>query len=160
MKDPILPLDGHCRCGATHIRITQPPLLTAACHCTGCQRMSASAFSLSAAIPAEGFAVTQGEPVAGGAGQDMHYFCGACLSWMFTRPPGLDWFVNVRPTMFIATDWFAPFVETYTIDRMVWAPSVAPHSFLQIPDMDGYARLTADYARAVGRGEEPTLPVP
>jgi len=26
-----------------------------ACHCTGCQRMSASAFSLSLAIPAPGF---------------------------------------------------------------------------------------------------------
>ena len=53
-----LPWDGGCRCGQTRIRVSQPPLLAAACHCTGCQRMSASAFSLTLAIPSEGFDVT------------------------------------------------------------------------------------------------------
>ena len=45
---------------------TAPPLLTMACHCTGCQRMTGSAFSLSAAFPSDGFTVTQGDPVIGG----------------------------------------------------------------------------------------------
>lgn len=151
MNDPALPLDGHCRCGETRIRITLPPLLTAACHCTGCQRMSASAFSLSVAIPAEGFAVTQGQPVPGGAARDMHYFCPTCLSWMFTRPPGLDWFVNVRPTMFVDTGWFEPFTETYCDERLPWAPSVAPQSFGGLPAMEDYERLIRAYAEAVGR---------
>lgn len=57
---------GQCRCGQVRFTVSQAPLLTMACHCRGCQRMSASAFSLSAAIPLEGFAVTQGEPVIGG----------------------------------------------------------------------------------------------
>ena len=39
--------------------------MTAACHCAGCQRMSASAFSLTAMVPAA-LAVTQGNTVAGG----------------------------------------------------------------------------------------------
>src|SRR5690606_35371104 len=39
---------------------------TGACHCAGCQRMTASAFSLSAAIPTDGFEVTKGESVKGG----------------------------------------------------------------------------------------------
>ena len=41
-----LPWNGGCRCGAVRLRVTKPPLLAAACHCTGCQSMSASAFSL------------------------------------------------------------------------------------------------------------------
>jgi len=62
------------------------PLLAMACHCTGCQRMSASAFSLSAAIPTAGFAVLKGEPVLGGLhGAAHHYFCPHCMSWVFTR---------------------------------------------------------------------------
>lgn len=151
MHDPALPLDGQCRCGATRIRITAPPLLTAACHCAGCQGMSASAFSLSAAIPTEGFAVIVGETVLGGLSKDMHHFCPHCLTWMFTRPVGLDFFVNVRPTMFAETGWFAPFVEIFTAEKMAFAPAVAPNSFAGMPDMAGYQQLTADYAKAVGR---------
>ena len=81
--------------------ITAPPLLTMACHCTGCQRMTASAFSLSAAIPAGSFTITQGEPVLGGMrnATTHHFFCPRCMSWMFTRSQGMDWFVNLRATM-------------------------------------------------------------
>ena len=95
-----LPAEGGCRCGRVRLKISAKPILTMACHCTGCQRMSSSAYSLSAAIPSEGFEVTQGEPVIGGLhGASRHYFCGYCMSWMFTRPEGMDWFVNLRPTM-------------------------------------------------------------
>ena len=75
MKDWKLPWEGGCRCGEVRFRVSAPPLLTAACHCTGCQRMSSSAYSLSAAIPSDGFEVTQGEPVLGGLkGSTRHYF--------------------------------------------------------------------------------------
>ena len=100
MTQPTLPMDGGCRCGQVRLRISAPPLLTMACHCTGCQTMSASAFSLSALIPAQAFAVIKGEPVIGGLhGAARHYFCPHCMSWMFTRMQGLDAFVNLRPTM-------------------------------------------------------------
>ena len=77
--------------------------------------MSASAFSLSAAIPAEGFAVTAGEPVIGGLhGATRHFFCPHCMSWMFTRPEGMDWFVNLRADDARRPGWFAPLIETWT----------------------------------------------
>src|SRR5882757_8927579 len=70
-----LPSHGHCRCGEVQIRISAQPMLTMACHCKGCQRMSASAFSLSAAFPADKFLITQGEPVIGGIhGPAGHHF--------------------------------------------------------------------------------------
>ena len=100
MKDPKLPVEGGCRCDQVRIKVSAPPLLTMACHCTGCQKMTSSAYSLSAAIPAEGFEVIRGEPVVGGLhGASRHFFCPHCMSWMFTRPEGLDWFVNIRSTM-------------------------------------------------------------
>src|SRR6185437_11449420 len=61
------PSDGQCRCGDVRIRISARPILTMACHCKGCQRMSSSAFSLSAAVPTTGFEVIRGQPVLGGA---------------------------------------------------------------------------------------------
>ncbi|MDP3174465.1 MAG: GFA family protein [Phenylobacterium sp.] len=70
-----LPWTGACRCAQVRLTISAPPLLTMACHCTECQKMTSSAFSLSAAIPADGFAVVQGEPVIGGLhGASRHYF--------------------------------------------------------------------------------------
>jgi hypothetical protein len=94
-------LEGQCRCGKVRIKTSAPPLLTMACHCTGCQRMSASAFSLSAAFPVASFSVSQGETVIGGLhGPAGHHFCAHCKSWMFTRSEGMEWFVNVRPAMF------------------------------------------------------------
>lgn len=105
-----LPAEGGCRCGRVRLKISAKPLLTMACHCTGCQRMSASAYSLSAAIPSDGFEIMQGEPVIGGLhGASRHYFCPYCMSWIFTRPEGLDWFVNLRPTMLDEPGWFTPF---------------------------------------------------
>jgi hypothetical protein len=145
--------EGGCRCGEVRLAITAPPLLTMACHCTGCQRMSASAYSLSAAIPSDGFAVTEGEPVIGGLrGATRHYFCPRCMSWMFTRPEGLDMFVNLRPTMLDDVGWFAPFIETMTSEKLPWANTPAVHSFVRFPPMDRYERLIAEYkAQATDR---------
>lgn len=57
-----LPCEGSCRCGQVRLKINAKPLLTMACHCTGCQRMTAGPYSLSAAIPSEGFEVTEESP--------------------------------------------------------------------------------------------------
>jgi hypothetical protein len=57
MSDWKLPWEGGCLCGEIRFRVSAPPLLTMACHCRGCQKLSASAYSLTIAVPSEGFAV-------------------------------------------------------------------------------------------------------
>jgi len=155
MNDWNLPWEGGCRCGAVRIRVTMPPLLAMACHCSGCQAMSASAFSLSLAIPAEGFDVIEGEPILGGLNRDMHHFCPRCMTWMFTRPPGLDWFVNLRPSLLDDHSWFAPFVETWTGEKLPWAATAARHSYETAPDLAAFEPLikafAAEGARPGGR---------
>ena len=147
MEEWKLPWDGGCRCGATRIRVTKPPMLTMACHCAGCQRMSASAFSLSAAIPSAGFAVAAGAPVVGGLhGAARHEFCPHCKSWMFTRPAGMDAFVNLRPTMLDDPAWFSPFVETYTCEKLPWATTPAVRSFEKFPALEDFEGLIKAYA--------------
>ena len=146
MSQPTLPWMGGCRCGQVRVKVSAPPLMTMACHCTGCQKMSASAYSLSAAIPSEGFEITQGEPVIGGLhGASRHYFCPHCMSWMFTRPEGVDFFVNLRPTMLDDTSWFTPFIETFTSEKLPWATTGAPHSYETFPPYEAFDRLIQDY---------------
>lgn len=145
-----LPWEGGCRCGRMRMRISAPPILTMACHCRGCQRMSASAFSLGAAIPSEGFSVIQGEPVIGGLhGANRHYCCPYCMSWIFTRAHGIDHFVNLRPTMLDDASWFVPFIETCTSERLPWAITSAVHSFETFPPAADWAGLMAEYAKQV-----------
>jgi hypothetical protein len=138
-----LPMEGGCRCDRVRIRVTQGPLMTMACHCLGCQRMSSSAFSLTAMFMADAFEVAKGEVVIGGLhGPDaQHYFCAHCMTWMFTRPAVAPHVVNVRPTMFDDHAWFAPFVESFTKTKLPWAVTGAVHSFEEFPPMDAYEGL-------------------
>lgn len=142
------PWEGGCRCGQVRVKVTAPPLLSMACHCTGCQRMTASAFSLSVAIPEAGFAVTAGEPVVGGlhGEQVRHFFCPHCMSWVFSRMAGDLGFVNVRTTMLDDPTLFPPFVETYTSEKLAWAQTPARHSYPQFPPFEAYEGLIRDYA--------------
>ena len=110
----LFPREGGCRCGAVRFRVTAAPMLTMACHCRGCQRMTGGPYSLSAAIPTPAFEVTQGEPVPGGMKSEArHHFCPSCMSWMFTTAAGMP-FVNVRSTMLDDPEGFEPFVSAST----------------------------------------------
>jgi len=148
-----LPWEGGCRCGKVRVQVSAPPLLASACHCAGCQTMSASAYSLSIAIPSDGFAVVSGEPVIRGLnGMSRHHFCGWCMSWMFTRIEGLDDFVNLRPTMLDRHGWFVPFVEFCTDEKLSWVTTAAVHSYPAIPPVSEFAMLVEQYsARGVCR---------
>jgi hypothetical protein len=142
-----LPWTARCRCGQVEMRITEPPIVTMTCHCRGCQRMSASAFSLSILVPSSGFAVTAGEPVIGGMhGASRHHHCGHCKSWLFTRPDGMDQLVNVRATMLDDARWYAPFVETETAEALPWAKTGAKYSFERIPGLEVWGPIVADFA--------------
>ena len=112
--------------------------------------MTASAFSLSAMFPAEGFEVVQGEPVRGGAhteGID-HYHCPHCKSWIFTRAAVLPNFVNVRSTMFDVPEWSQPFAETMTCEKLSWVTTPATYSYEGFPPPEDFMTLLQDYATA------------
>ena len=147
-----LPWEGGCRCGEVRFRVTEPPLLATACHCLGCQRLAASAFSLTLMLPASGFEITRGEPTQGGLYPSFRQFhCPACKSWMFTRanPPGAD--VGLRPTMLDDHAWFAPFAEWQTGEKLSWAVTGAPHAFPRWPEAADLDRLVAAYAAEAAR---------
>ncbi len=109
--------------------------------------MTASAYSLTIAVPSEGFTVTHGEPVIGGLhGEHQHFHCDYCKSWMFTKPEGLDAFVNVRSTLIEGHADLEPFVETLTDEKLPWATTPAKHSYGQYPGPESYPQLMAEFA--------------
>jgi hypothetical protein len=124
-----------------------------ACHCTGCQRMTGGAFSLSALYDAGKFEVTAGEPAVGGMhGPLRHMFCPYCMSWLFTLMEGMEAFASVRATMLDNAHAFTPSIETYTIEMLPWALTPAIHRFERFPPAEAYPSLIAEFARQSAGG--------
>lgn len=144
------PVDGACMCGEVHVRVVAPPMITMACHCTGCQKLSASAFSLTAMFSPDAFTITKGAPQIGALhGANPYYFCPRCLNWLYTAPAGAP-IVNVRPALFKIPAWSTPFIESYVSEKLPWATTSAKHSFDKFPGMEQYGRLLAEYAALQG----------
>lgn len=147
MDDWKLPWEGGCRCGEVRFRVTAPPLLASACHCAGCQKMTASAFALSLGLRADGFEITRGETVLGGLRREpKHHHCPACKSWMFTRPSDMPDLVNLRAAMLDEHAWFRPFVEFHRREGFPWAATGARRSFDTVPEMAAFGALLREYA--------------
>ena len=141
-----LPVEGSCMCGQVRMRVSAPPIMTAACHCRGCQRLSASAFSLTAMIPAEGVKVIGETAIGALHGPSNYEYCPRCLNWLITRPAGMP-FVNVRPTMFDIPAWSTPFMETCVSEKLSWATTAAQRSFDQYPAEEDYGPLMQAFAQ-------------
>ena len=144
-----LPWEGGCRCGQVRLRVMKAPLLAGACHCTGCQSMTASAFSLSLGLPADGLDITKGEDklVPGGVQQESrHMFCSFCKTWMFTRPAGMDWLVNLRASMLDDHSWFEPFAEFWTREKLPWVKTPAQYSYEALPEESAWESLMKAFA--------------
>jgi hypothetical protein len=143
---------GQCRCGATRIEASGAPLVTMACHCVGCQRMTGGAYSVSSFYPADRFVVREGRTVRGGmkTGPD-HEFCPECLSWMFTTAKQIEGFVNVRSTMFDDAPLHRPYVEMFRAEALPGAGSGAVQSYDRFPQESEFPELIAAYSGWDGR---------
>ena len=70
------------------------------------------------------------------------------MSWLFTRPEGLDAFVNVRSPMLDDAAAWPPYIEVWTREKLPGASSGASRSYETVPEDDSWPELLADYARA------------
>jgi hypothetical protein len=68
------------------------------------------------------------------------------MSWLFTRPEGMDEFVNVRSAMLEDFQHYRPFIETYLDEKIAWAVTGAVHSFKTFPPQELFAGLLKEYA--------------
>ncbi|MGO7907073.1 GFA family protein [Rhizobium leguminosarum] len=140
------PLRGSCLCGKVGIEISEPALMTMACHCRGCQKLTSSAFSLCVSIPTTGFRATGIEPVVGALhGDTRHLYCPYCKNWLYSLPAGVESYVNVHPTSFDNIEWLSPFVEVHIAEKLAWATTPAMHSFKVFPDPKTFRQLVEEF---------------
>src|SRR5450755_2660354 len=103
---------GSCLCGKTSFTLTGPEPTIAICHCTHCQKQTASAFSLVAIAPRANFAVVG--PMRkyvdkGDSGNVVNrWFCGECGSPIMTEIEVSPDTAYIKAGAFDKTDWLKP----------------------------------------------------
>jgi hypothetical protein len=120
-----LPLEGGCRCGRIGLRVTQAPTFSFACHCTDCQTLSGSAFSLGLAVADRGVEVRGETHVWAKTAESGHtsraHTCPDCTTWLFTRTESTPGVTVLRPSALQDHSWFRPIAQIYTRSAMPWA---------------------------------------
>ena len=99
MGEKMMPVTGGCLCGAVRYEASQPPQRAEYCHCRMCQKHTGSAFGVYAAIRAESFRITLGEPKFYKSSDIAERgFCADCGSSLMNRyfdPDNSDVWVGV-----------------------------------------------------------------
>ena len=125
MANVSLPIEGGCQCGALRYEITASPLTIYCCHCTNCQKITGSAFVLSAAVPEQAFGFTKGNPGKtewkSDAGNDRYgLYCRDCgCRIAHGQTPSIGVF-SVRAGTFDDTSWLAPAGHIWTKSAQPW----------------------------------------
>ncbi len=158
MAPPPLPWSGGCQCGAVRYRVTAMPLTVYCCHCTECQRQSASAFGMSMRLPRAGLSIDwsamkrRSRTARSGAVLDGH-FCPDCGVRLVHAREGRD-AVNVKAGTLDDTAWIEPVGHIWTASAQPWIrfdPDMITFDG-QPPDDDA---LVAAFSARCGAGDRP-----
>lgn len=120
-----LPLAGGCFCGALRYELSAPPLMIYNCHCTNCQKITGSAFTVAATVLESALAFTKGEPKrvfwkADSGNERFGLFCGACGSRIANGQTPSIGVLSLRAGTFDDTSWVEPVGDIWTKSAQGW----------------------------------------
>jgi hypothetical protein len=118
-----LPQTGGCQCGKIRYEVTEAPQLVYTCHCTECQRLTGSAFSLGAIVPEAAFRISGIEPrplqrVADSGRVNTRFVCPECATWVHSAPR--DGLMRFRAGTLDDRSWLLPTRHIWTRSKQPW----------------------------------------
>ncbi len=119
------PYTGGCQCGAVRYEITAEPLTLYACHCTDCQKQSASAFGMTFRIKDESLEITKGttrewHTVADSGNEKVAHFCGDCGTRLYNAPARHPGALSIKAGTLDDTSWLKPVGSVWTRSAQPW----------------------------------------
>ena len=119
------PYPGGCLCGTIRYEFNAEPATVYTCHCTECQKVSASAFGISVRVMAEDFQITKGEPatfdtIADSGRVKTGLFCATCGTRFGGGVGGPV--VVLRYGSLDDPNWFEPVAHIWTRSAQAWYP--------------------------------------
>lgn len=119
-----LPLTGGCLCGNVRYEITASPRLVYTCHCTDCQKLTGSAFSIAFIADDGAFRLTRGEPrslqrIAASGRTSRRWVCPDCGCWI-CGAVAREGERRVRAGTLDDTSWLRPTMHFWTRSKQPW----------------------------------------
>jgi hypothetical protein len=118
-------ISGGCLCGAMRYECSAQPLGTAICHCTHCQKVSGSAFSVNVVVPAPSL-TWQGQSLAsyadkGESGKPVsRKFCRNCGSSLAIETEALPGAIIIKAGTLDDKSWLKPNYHLWTNSAQPW----------------------------------------
>ncbi len=123
------PLTGACQCAQVEYQLMAQPEMIVACHCKACQKLSTSAFSITAIVKATDLIVTgklkQWERMADSGNQNFAKFCPECGNRIYHFNPSDMSTLKLKPANISDTSWIKPSAHFWVSEKQEW---------FQIPD--------------------------
>lgn len=124
MSEIEYPLEGSCQCGGVTYQLLEPPLLVAACHCTECQKLSTSAFSITAMVKPESVEFS-GEMKDWSRSSDSGNisaakFCPTCGNRIYHYNPDDMSTLKLKPSTLLDTRVIQPTVHIWVSEKQDW----------------------------------------
>ena len=118
------PIDGACQCGRVRYRLLADPLMVVACHCRECQKLSTSAFSLTAVVRTEDI-VFQGEMkewrrTADSGNINGAKFCPGCGNRIYHFNPDEPDKIKLKPANLSDTGIIQPQAHVWVSEKQAW----------------------------------------
>lgn len=116
--------EGGCQCGSVRYRISGVPEGLVVCHCSECQRQSASAFGMSLIVRRDHFTLLNGElkdfsRIADSGRTLGGHFCPGCGVRIYHSSAAWPDHIRLRPGTLDDRSWLKP-------DKQIWMRSRQP----------------------------------
>ncbi len=124
MSDSSYPITGSCQCGQVTYQLLAPPIAVFACHCRECQKLSTSAFSLTALVKAESLIFSgemkDWERLADSGNRNAAKFCPECGNRIYHFNPDQPDVIKLKPANLDDTRILNPTTHVWVSEKQAW----------------------------------------
>lgn len=117
-------VSGSCQCGNVTYRLSEPPLMVMACHCKECQKLSTSAFSITALVRAEAVQFSgelkEWQRLAESGNKNYAKFCPNCGNRIYHFNPDQPETIKLKPCNLDDTSIINPTVHVWVSQKQAW----------------------------------------
>jgi hypothetical protein len=118
------PIKGACQCGQVTYQLLATPFLVAACHCRQCQKLSTSAFSITAMVNAADInisgAMKEWQRLSDNGNTNIAKFCVKCGNRIYHYNPEQPDKIKLKPSTLFDTRVIKPTMHIWVSEKQDW----------------------------------------
>ncbi|TNE76703.1 MAG: GFA family protein, partial [Gammaproteobacteria bacterium] len=124
MQEVNYPIHGACQCGQVTYELLEAPLNVIACHCRECQKLSTSAFSLTALVEQQAIrfygTLKHWERPSDSGNTNCAKFCPECGNRIYHYNPEKPEIIKLKPCTLEDTHIIQPTLHVWVSEKQDW----------------------------------------